>query len=122
VETNLTEAIIRIMNDVARDDCADVGPTYVKLVAEGNVEFIRPKEGSYLDLTTALAVLAAIASSAKSGLEIYFLLKEKLGRKPTEKEVAEELRKKAEQKPENIKQETIEEVAKSICNIELEDK
>lgn len=84
----------RILEDVFADECEAVGESNVSDLVAGSATYEQPEKGLRFDIVEALKALAEALVYIKTALEIFKLLKEQFGRKPTEQELEKAVKEK----------------------------
>lgn len=78
--------IINVLENLHPLETGFVGPVVVEDIVD-DVRFGRSEAASNLDLATAMTIIASSVVIIKGSIEIFFMLKDKLKRKPTRAEV-----------------------------------
>jgi hypothetical protein len=73
----------RVLLATFADDCGAVGPSNVNNIVEGRVVFQQPETGRFFPLLEVLQDLAAAVAFIKGAIELYNVLRARLGRPPS---------------------------------------
>lgn len=73
--TDRSQITLEILQEICPDECAEVGPTYLRYIADNKAKYESFEGGSYMDVAGAIAVLASVATVVQ--LAFYFIDKDR---------------------------------------------